>query len=148
MDDQVERTNRIRPAPSRGRAPEPPRPGAKAPPGAAPPRTQRGWLRRSLPLLVLLLILGLVGAAVWYFTQPSRQGGPQGRGRFNTEQPQPVRQAMIVKGDLPVTYNALGTVAPLATVTVRTQVAGQLTEIAFQEGQLVKKGDFLVQIDP
>jgi membrane fusion protein, multidrug efflux system len=148
MDDQVDRTSRIRPAPSRGRAPEPPRPGAKPPPGTAPPRTRRGWLRRALPLLVLLLILGLVGGAVWYFTKPNRQAAPQGRGRFNTDQPQPVREGTIVKGDLPVTLNALGTVAPLATVTVRTQVAGQLSEVAFQEGQLVKKGDFLVQIDP
>jgi multidrug efflux system membrane fusion protein len=43
--------------------------------------------------------------------------------------------------------NALGTVTPLATVTVQTQINGQLTQVGFTEGQLVQKGDFLAQID-
>jgi len=60
----------------------------------------------------------------------------------------PVGVAPVLKGDLPVTLKALGTVTPLATVTVRTQVAGQLTDVAFQEGQIVNPGDFLAQIDP
>ena len=60
----------------------------------------------------------------------------------------PVRVAPVVKGDLPVTLKALGTVTPLAMVTVRAQISGQLTEVAFQEGQIVKPGDFLAQIDP
>jgi multidrug efflux system membrane fusion protein len=47
-----------------------------------------------------------------------------------------------------VIVSALGTVTPLATVTVKTQIAGQLQQIAFTEGQLVHKGDFLAQIDP
>ena len=145
MDDQIDRRSRIRAAP-----PAPERrvhaPGAKAP-GSVPLGVKPRGVRRALPLVILLLILAIIGGSIWYFTQPSRQATAQ-RGRFNTNQAQPVREATIAKSDMPVTYNALGTVTPLATVTVRTQIAGQLTEVAFQEGQLVKKGDFLVQIDP
>jgi len=61
--------------------------------------------------------------------------------------PQTVRDAAATKGDIPITIDALGTVTPIATITVRTQIAGKLQEVAFKEGQLVKTGDFLAQID-
>jgi membrane fusion protein, multidrug efflux system len=60
----------------------------------------------------------------------------------------PVGIAVAEKGDIPMTLEGLGTVTPLATVTVKTQLNGLLTQIAFDEGQFVKKGDFLAQIDP
>ena len=60
----------------------------------------------------------------------------------------PVGTGVAEKGDIPITLEGLGTVTPLATVTVKTQLNGQLTQIVFTEGQLVKKGDFLAQIDP
>jgi multidrug efflux system membrane fusion protein len=59
-----------------------------------------------------------------------------------------VGAATIDKGDVRIILNELGTVTSLDTVTVLTQISGQLTDVAFQEGQMVKKGDFLVQIDP
>ena len=62
--------------------------------------------------------------------------------------PMPVAVVQVLKGDMLVTLKALGTVTPIATVTVRTQIAGQLREVAFQEGRLVKAGDLLAQIDP
>ena len=49
---------------------------------------------------------------------------------------------------MPITIDALGSVTPLATITVKTQIAGKLMEVGFQEGQMVKKGDFIAQIDP
>jgi multidrug efflux system membrane fusion protein len=53
----------------------------------------------------------------------------------------------VVKGDVDITLNALGTVTSLATVTVRTQISGYLVRIDFEEGQDVKKGDLLAEID-
>jgi multidrug efflux system membrane fusion protein len=49
---------------------------------------------------------------------------------------------------MPIMIDALGVVTPLATITVRTQIAGKLMQVGFQEGQIVKAGDFLAQIDP
>ncbi len=76
------------------------------------------------------------------------RGGRGGGGRFAANQAQAVSVAKVTTGDMPVTINALGTVTPLATVTVRTQIAGTLIDVAFREGQMVKKGDFLAQVDP
>src|SRR5271163_1873414 len=93
-----------------------------------------------------LLVLAIIGAVVWYFPRPSHQ--PTTGGRTQAGAPVPVGVAPVQKGDMPVILNQLGTVTPLATVTVKTQINGYLTEVAFQEGQMVKKGDFLAQIDP
>jgi membrane fusion protein, multidrug efflux system len=85
-------------------------------------------------------------ALVWWIHARSAQHAQSGRpGAITT---MPVRAATAVKGDLNITLDALGTVTPLATVTVQTQINGQLTEVAFKEGQTVRKGDFLAQIDP
>src|SRR5262249_31114403 len=60
----------------------------------------------------------------------------------------PVGVAKAVSGDIDMTLNELGTVTPLATVTVKPQVGGQLVKINFSEGQAVSAGDVLAQIDP
>ncbi|WP_455774331.1 MdtA/MuxA family multidrug efflux RND transporter periplasmic adaptor subunit, partial [Burkholderia stabilis] len=62
--------------------------------------------------------------------------------------PQPVQVATATQGEMPIVLSALGTVTPLANVTVKTQLSGYLQSVAFQEGQIVKKGDVLAQIDP
>jgi multidrug efflux system membrane fusion protein len=103
--------------------------------------SRRSWLRR---LFWVLLVLAIIGAAVWYYPRPESQPKIGGR----NQGPAPVAVATVQKGDMPVSLTGLGTVTPLATVTVKTQINGYLTEVAFQEGQMVKKGDFLAQIDP
>lgn len=60
----------------------------------------------------------------------------------------PVSVASAAKKDIPITLTALGTVTSLATATVKSQISGYLTEIHFAEGQMVKKGDLLAQVDP
>jgi multidrug efflux system membrane fusion protein len=58
-----------------------------------------------------------------------------------------VTVATVVRQDVPIVLQALGTVTPLSTVTVRSQISGYLTKVAANEGEIVHKGDFLAQID-
>jgi multidrug efflux system membrane fusion protein len=98
--------------------------------------------RNKWSLLITVVVIGLL---VWVFrpkVDPTPAGG-RGAGA-----PMAVNTAKVEKGDMQVILNALGTVTPLATVTVRTQINGQLQQIAFTEGQMVKKGDFLALVDP
>ena len=60
----------------------------------------------------------------------------------------PVTVAKVKTGDFPVYLNGLGTVEPFVTVTVRSRVDGEVTKVTFKQGQMVKEGDLLVQIDP
>ena len=61
---------------------------------------------------------------------------------------QVVKVALAARGDMPETLSELGTVTPIATVTVLPQLSGYLTEVGYKEGQDVAKGQFLAQIDP
>jgi membrane fusion protein, multidrug efflux system len=114
------------------------------PPQTAPPREARSRLRTALwLLLVLLVVAGLVAWVVW---RAGQQPAPSGR--LQSSGPTPVGTAKVQKGDMPIALSGLGTVTPLATITVQTQISGLLMEEGFQEGQHVNKGDFLAQIDP
>jgi membrane fusion protein, multidrug efflux system len=62
--------------------------------------------------------------------------------------PVPVTAAQARKGDVPIVLEGLGTVTPLNTATIRTQVQGTLDSVDFVEGQEVKRGDLLAKIDP
>ena len=114
--------------------------GGPARPGASPAPRRRSWLRPVLWLL-LLVVIAFVAWRIW-------GGGSAKPARNADAAAQPVGVATVGTTDLHVVMNGLGTVTPLATVTVKTQIAGQLTIVAYQEGQMVKKGDFLAQIDP
>ncbi|NUU38560.1 MdtA/MuxA family multidrug efflux RND transporter periplasmic adaptor subunit [Pseudomonas sp. C2B4] len=120
-------------------------------------RSPRRWL---FGLLVLLVIAALCwkfwpgGAAPKEGAQPKAVAGHTGRsgamrpGFGGASGPVPVRVAPVVKGDFPLYYKALGTVTALNTINVRSRVAGELVKIYFEEGQMVKAGDLLAEIDP
>src|SRR5579885_628716 len=113
-------------------------------PGVRDPVRERRARRRALLWIGLIVIL-VAAFAAWLHSRP----GPKApAGRFGAGAPMPVIDATAQKGSINITYDALGTVTPLATVTVQSQVAGQLTSVGFTEGQEVKRGDFLAQIDP
>jgi multidrug efflux system membrane fusion protein len=152
MDEQKKQ-----PEPSRNAGPASPPPG----PGAV--KRHRG---RTVALTVAVVLVAGVVLVRWHPWNKNMQGanaaagasGAQagsaggrrgaGGGAGGMNQPQPVHVATVTQGEMPVVLNALGTVTPLANVTVRTQLSGTLQTVAFQEGQMVKKGDLLAQVDP
>jgi multidrug efflux system membrane fusion protein len=136
MDDTVDRA-------TLALSQRPPTPDAPAPQPqlqTEPPHQSR--VVRWLVALVLAI------AAIFAWEQFQKYESPGSANRAGAAPPQTIRDGAIVSGDMPLYINALGAVTPLATVTVRSQVNGQLQQIGFKEGQLVKEGDFLAQIDP
>src|SRR5580658_4962602 len=100
---------------------------------------KRLWWTIGIIALVLLLLIGLRYRA--------SMSTPPG-GRFGAGAPISVGVGKVTTGDVPITVNELGTVTPLATVTVHPQITGPLVKIAFTEGQIVKAGELLAEIDP
>ncbi len=109
--------------------------GVKRWSGRNPRLSRVVWFTLGLALLALL---------IWAI-YPAKN---QGRGAMINQGAQPVGVARALSGDVNITLNALGTVTPLTTATVRPQVGGMLVKINFTEGQMVKAGDILAQIDP
>ena len=112
--------------------------------GRREPQQQRGGSRRAV---AIFLILSALAAALYYVFAPS---SPQQRrgGRFVADGPVPVLVAAAVRTDVPVHLDAVGTIRALNTVTVRPQVDGKLLSVNFKEGDDVRKGDVLANIDP
>jgi multidrug efflux system membrane fusion protein len=106
------------------------------------PKSSRGWRR----ILGTVIVLILVGATGWWTYERLAP-------RVPTSRPAPARPASsvvaatVATGDITITLNGLGTVTSLSTVTIRTQISGYLSRVAFEEGQTVQKGDVLAEID-
>ncbi|WP_082928736.1 MdtA/MuxA family multidrug efflux RND transporter periplasmic adaptor subunit, partial [Cupriavidus gilardii] len=133
-------------------------PGPIPPAALAPSRGRRGaWIAG-------LLVLLLAGGGWYWYSQrgasdagqagqpgpggriPGGPGGPGGRGMSGPAAP--VVVSPVVQRDMDVVLNGLGNVTPVANVTVRAQVSGPLLRVLFKEGQMVKAGDLLAEIDP
>jgi multidrug efflux system membrane fusion protein len=109
-----------------------------------PVKQKRAKSKTGRRLGLLLVVVGAAALGWWlYNRQPAAQPG-----RVNPyANAMPVVVAPVVTGDIDITLNALGTVSSLATVTIKSQISGYLINVAYQEGQAVKKGDLLAEID-
>jgi len=146
---------------------------ARAPsPAALPPARPVRGARRWLGTIIAFAALIALAALAWWLTHrapeapvgaaaaasgagrggaaagPGGPGGPGGGRGGRGAPPSTVGVATATRADLPIVLDALGTVTPVVTVTVRPQVSGQITQVLFNEGQIVKKGQLLVTIDP
>lgn len=119
-------------------------------PVAAPKKSGSG----AVAWVVFALVLVAAGGAGWYFFWPQNQaatvtpsasgvGTKRGLGGDIVQ----VVAAKATLGNIGVYLEGLGSVTPLNTVTVKSRVDGQLMKVLFQEGQMVKEGDLLIQID-
>src|SRR5258708_15019165 len=105
-------------------------------------------LSRTIRWLLLIAILGLLGYFGWQQYHPADQAAAANNAQKAARNPVRVTIAPVQKTDFPVYLTGLGTVQGFNTVLVRTRVDGQIDKVAFKEGQLVKDGDLLVEIDP
>ena len=143
MEPTNDERNAVESDDSSASAPEPAAPESAAPESAAPERSAK----RGHPRLWLVLILLLAGVAFFLFQH-------YGRGEAKAQKSPPPPAALPIsvttaqKGDIGIYVNALGSVTALYTVTVKSRVDGQLISVNYREGQMVKQGDVLAQIDP
>jgi multidrug efflux system membrane fusion protein len=133
---------------------------ASLPAAGAAPKAKRIWWRNGW-LWLLLIVLAGAGYAYWHHKRSAASGdaaqagaagargkrGPGGPGGFGANAPSPVGVTTAKVADLNIFLNGLGSVTPLATATVRSRVDGQLMKVHFKEGQLVKSGDLLAELD-
>jgi len=113
---------------------------------AAPASTGGSWLRR---IIILALILGAIGFAVWrIYTNNAETADTNNKAAAAANRPTPVLVLPVQQRTVPVYLTALGTVTAYNTVTLHSRVDGQLLKVNFQEGQAVRQGQLLLQIDP
>ena len=109
-------------------------------------------MKRIGVLAIVLAVLLAAGAGVYYAGHRDAEApakGGAGKGAFKgMGGPVPVVATAATRTDVGVVLDALGSVTPVATVTVRSRVDGQLMKIQFREGQVVRAGDLLAEIDP
>jgi membrane fusion protein, multidrug efflux system len=125
------------------------------PHGPAPRKSRK---RGLLWVLFLLIIVAVAGYAVWQASQPAARRGTKGGGGggfgggFNRRNagigPVPVVVNKVSHSSVPVYLNGLGNVTPFYSVTVKSRVDGQLMKVDFNEGDQVKEGQQIIEIDP
>src|SRR3990172_12224422 len=113
----------------------------------------RGAMQRRLIWLLLLCVLAAGGLGYYLMQRGEAEQSPQqqrpgGRRQGpDASRPMPVTAVPAKASDVGVYLKGLGSVTPIATVTVRTRIDGQLMKVLFREGQIVRAGDLLPEID-
>lgn len=119
-----------------------------APPRLAdvPPARTSPWTRVTLATLLILLVAG----SAWAIRARAKANAAQAQAaaKAAAEHVTPVLTALATQRDVPIWREGLGNVTAYYTVTVKTQVDGRIDKVFFREGQKVKAGDVLIQIDP
>jgi multidrug efflux system membrane fusion protein len=128
---------------------EPPaqEPKLKIPSSSSEPDGPKGSAARKW--IVLLVIVAVVGAAVWKIRQNAKeQDSVQQIMAAQADRPTPVQVSAVQQKTMPIFLTALGTVTAYNTVTIKSRVDGQLMQVPVREGQTVQQGQTLAEIDP
>jgi membrane fusion protein, multidrug efflux system len=120
--------------------------------GTAPPRKSAGPMEPPKPRsylwiwIVLIIILAIGG--LWYYRRQQTAAAAAKAKAAAANRTVPITTATVSSGSIGVYINALGTVTPVFTATITSRVDGQILSVNYREGQMVHKGDLLLQIDP
>jgi multidrug efflux system membrane fusion protein len=113
---------------------------------SAPTEHRRSVWGTIIGILVLMAVVG--GGAYWLVNRSSQSAAASANAKSAAGRPIPVNVGQATRGDMKIYLTGLGNVTAYNTVTLRTRVDGQIMKINFVEGQMVKEGDVLVEIDP
>jgi multidrug efflux system membrane fusion protein len=108
-------------------------------------------MKKNIVWIALVILAVAAGAAYWYSAKPGGAPAQAGAGRHGADDGKkaiPIMAASVTRGDIDVVIDGLGTVTALNTATVKSRVDGLLVSVPFHEGQMVKKGEVLAEIDP
>ncbi|HUA21498.1 MAG TPA: MdtA/MuxA family multidrug efflux RND transporter periplasmic adaptor subunit [Bryobacteraceae bacterium] len=129
--------------------------GLQSPTQPAAPPSPKASSSSSRAWIWLLVFAAAAGGAYYEWPNlkkivPTENSAPAGKrgGRGGAGGVIPVVASKVQRGSIKVYFNALGTVTPIYTVTVKSRVDGELMKVMFTEGQLVRQGDPLIEIDP
>lgn len=114
------------------------------------PHQQPGRKVGFVRILVYLVLICGLGFVVWriYTNQKAQQAQAQAMAAEMMSRPVPVQVSAVEQKPMPIFLTALGTVTPYMSVTVKARVSGELEPVKFTEGQMVRQGDTIMEIDP
>jgi multidrug efflux system membrane fusion protein len=123
-------------------------PSTRTAPPPKPQRTEAPQVHRSYlwVWIVVILVLAIGGLTYYRKQQAAAQAAKAKAAAANRSVP--ITTATVRQGPIGVYINALGTVTPVYTATITSRVDGQIVSVNYREGQMVRKGDVLIQVDP